>query len=113
MCVCMAWVDSYDITFVDEDDYRPFHCSMNIGYNPFPAWIDVYSRESVHKRKVVRYIPETEQTCEPIIEDNLNESEGNGDAWARCSECNAIMAVFTEGDSMPNYCFNCGRKVIS
>ena len=52
-------------------------------------------------------------TCHPIISDNLNESEGMGDAWANCSECGYPLCVLTNPSSqMPNYCPNCGRKVV-
>ena len=53
-------------------------------------------------------------TCHPIISDNLNESEGMGDAWANCSECGYLLCVLTDPSSqMPNFCPNCGRKVIN
>lgn len=52
-------------------------------------------------------------TCRPIISDNLTESEGTGDAWANCSECGHLLCVLTDPSSqMPNYCPNCGRKVV-
>lgn len=52
-------------------------------------------------------------TCHPIISDNLTESEGTGDAWADCSECGHLLYVLTDPNSEPpNYCPNCGRKVI-
>jgi len=52
-------------------------------------------------------------TCHPIISDNLAESEGTGDAWADCSECGHLLFVLTDPTSEPpNYCPNCGRKVV-
>lgn len=52
-------------------------------------------------------------TCHPVANDNLTESEGTGDAWADCSECGHLLCVLTEPSSqMPNYCPNCGRKVV-
>lgn len=52
-------------------------------------------------------------TCHPIISDNLTESEGTGDAWADCSECGHLLYVLTDPNSEPpNYCPNCGAKVI-
>lgn len=52
-------------------------------------------------------------TCHPIISDNLNESEGTGDAWADCSECGHLLFVLTDTNSQPpNFCPNCGRKVV-
>lgn len=51
--------------------------------------------------------------CHAIISDNLNESEGMGDAWADCSECGHLLFVLTDPTSEPpNYCPNCGRKVV-
>ena len=52
-------------------------------------------------------------TCHPIISDNLNESEGTGDAWADCSACGHLLFVLTDPNSQPpNYCPNCGRKLV-
>ena len=52
-------------------------------------------------------------TCHPVANDNLTESEGTGDAWANCSECGHLLCVLTDPSSqMPNYCPNCGRKVV-
>lgn len=52
-------------------------------------------------------------TCHPVISDNLNESEGTGDAWADCSECGHLLFVLTDPNSEPpNYCPNCGRKLV-
>ena len=49
---------------------------------------------------------------EPIIDDNLNESCGAGDAWASCGECGYLLCVLTDKNSeMPNYCPKCGTKV--
>lgn len=51
--------------------------------------------------------------CHAIVSDNLTESEGTGDAWADCSECGHLLCVLTDPSSqMPNYCPNCGRKVV-
>lgn len=52
-------------------------------------------------------------TCHPIISDNLAESEGTGDAWADCSECGHLLFVLTDPTSEPpNYCPNCGRRIV-
>ena len=52
-------------------------------------------------------------TCKPIISDNLIESDGTGDAWAYCSECGHLLFVLTDPNSQPpNYCPNCGRRVV-
>ena len=52
-------------------------------------------------------------TCHAIVSDNLTESEGTGDAWADCSECGHLLFVLTDPNSEPpNYCPNCGRKVV-
>lgn len=59
-----------------------------------------------------RYVPD-KGTCKPVISDNLNESEGTGDAWADCSECGHLLFVLTDPNSQPpNYCPGCGRKVV-
>ena len=52
-------------------------------------------------------------TCRAIVSDNLTESEGMGDAWADCSECGHLLFVLTDPNSEPpNFCPNCGAKVI-
>ena len=52
-------------------------------------------------------------TCHPVASDNLTESEGTGDAWADCSECGHLLCVLTDPSSqMPNYCPNCGARVV-
>lgn len=52
-------------------------------------------------------------TCKAIISDNLTESEGTGDAWADCSECGHLLYVLTDPNSEPpNFCPNCGRRVV-
>lgn len=51
-------------------------------------------------------------TCHAIPHDNLNESEGMGDAWETCSECGALLAVITDNQPTPNFCPNCGAKVV-
>lgn len=57
----------------------------------------------------VRYVPE--RLCEAEPYDNLAESEGTGDAWLQCSECDGLLAVLTDGDMVPSYCPWCGAKV--
>lgn len=53
-------------------------------------------------------------TCKPVISDNLNESEGTGDAWADCSECGHLLFVLTDPNSQPpNYCPGCGKRVVA
>ena len=54
-----------------------------------------------------------ERTCRAIPHDNLNESDGMGDAWEVCSECGALLAVITDNQPTPNYCPNCGAKVVN
>lgn len=56
---------------------------------------------------------ERTETCHPVISDNLTESEGAGDAWADCSECGHLLFVLTDPNSqVPNFCPNCGRRVV-
>ena len=52
-------------------------------------------------------------TCEYVIEDNMNESEGMGDVWFRCTNCNTCYDYYADDWllKMP-YCPNCGAKVI-
>lgn len=53
------------------------------------------------------------RTCRPVISDNLTESEGTGDAWADCSECGHLLFVLTDPNSqVPNFCPNCGKRVV-
>ena len=65
----------------------------------------------VRSARVRRYV--AERTCCAIISDNLNESEGMGDAWANCSECGELLYVLTDINSKPpRFCPSCGAKVM-
>ena len=50
--------------------------------------------------------------CEFVIEDNMNETEGMGDVWFRCTGCDMTYDYYA-GDWLmkQNYCPNCGRRV--
>ena len=87
--------------------------------------IEWYANDHLNGRlglRAVRYEVTPEQaveatlgqgTCHAVISDNLAESEGTGDAWADCSECGHLLFVLTDPNSQPpNYCPNCGRKVV-
>ena len=87
--------------------------------------IEWYANDHLNGRlglRAVRYEVTPEQavaatlgpgTCHPVISDNLNESEGTGDAWADCSECGHLLFVLTDPNSQPpNYCPNCGKRVV-
>lgn len=50
--------------------------------------------------------------CEFVIEDNMNESEGMGDVWFRCTNCNTTFDYHADDWLMKqNYCPKCGKKV--
>lgn len=50
--------------------------------------------------------------CEFVIEDNMNESEGKGDVWFRCTNCNTIFDYYADNWLMEqNYCPHCGFKI--
>lgn len=86
---------------------------MNMGYNEFPEWINVYNRQSSSRYHVEKYVRAQTLECHEVISDNLNESEGTGDAWANCSECGELLYVLTDKNSKkPRYCPHCGRKVV-
>ena len=53
-----------------------------------------------------------ERTCHPVAMDNFNEAEGDGYAWAVCSECGRVLAVLSDGDGMPCFCPGCGARVV-
>ena len=53
----------------------------------------------------------SERIENPIVKDNLNETLGNGDAWAECPYCHTMLAVLTDGEKIPNYCPVCGAKI--
>ena len=73
---------------------------------PWPDTVHVVRGKTEETR---RYVPEL--TCHPIISDNLNESEGMGDAWANCSECGHLLFVLTDPTSEPpNFCPSCGAR---
>ena len=51
-------------------------------------------------------------TCEYIIEDNMNETEGMGDVWFRCTNCNMCYEYYADDWllKMP-HCPKCGAAV--
>lgn len=50
--------------------------------------------------------------CEYVIEDNMNESEGMGDVWFRCTNCNTTFDYYADDWLMKqNYCPHCGLKI--
>lgn len=51
-------------------------------------------------------------TCEYVIEDNMNESDGMGDVWFRCTNCGTRYDYYADEWllKMP-YCPKCGCEV--
>lgn len=50
--------------------------------------------------------------CEFVIEDNMNETEGMGDVWFRCTNCNTTFDYYADDWLMKqNYCPHCGFKI--
>ena len=50
--------------------------------------------------------------CEFVIEDNMNESEGMGDVWFRCTNCDTTYDYYADDWLMKqNYCPHCGFKI--
>lgn len=53
-----------------------------------------------------------ERTCEYVIEDNMNESEGMGDVWFRCTNCGACYDYYADDWLLKmSHCPNCGARV--
>lgn len=50
--------------------------------------------------------------CEFVIEDNMNETEGMGDVWFRCTNCGTTFDYYADDWLMKqNYCPHCGFKI--
>ena len=50
--------------------------------------------------------------CEYVIEDNMSESEGLGDVWFRCTNCDATFDYHADDWLMKeNHCPRCGFKI--
>ena len=50
--------------------------------------------------------------CEFIIEDNMNETEGMGDVWFRCTNCGTTYDYYADDWLMKqNFCPHCGFKI--
>lgn len=50
--------------------------------------------------------------CEYVVEDNMNESEGMGDVWFRCTNCDMKFDYYADGWLMTqSYCPHCGFKI--
>ena len=74
---------------------------------PWPDTVHVIRGKTDEMR---RYVPE--RTCEYVIEDNMNESEGMGDVWFRCTNCETCYDYYADDWllKMPN-CPKCGATV--
>ena len=72
------------------------------------ASVEVDGVEYVNAEKL-----EADRTCQFIIEDNMNETEGMGDVWFRCTNCDTCFDYYADDwlMKMP-YCPNCGAKVV-
>ena len=50
--------------------------------------------------------------CEFVIEDNMNESEGMGDVWFRCTYCGMTYDYYADDWLLKqSYCPHCGAHV--
>ena len=67
--------------------------------------------------KGTRYVRETISTlgsweCEYVIEDNMNETEGMGDVWFRCTNCDMTYDYHADDWLLEqNHCPHCGARV--
>jgi len=53
-----------------------------------------------------------ERTCEFVIEDNMNETEGMGDVWFCCTNCDTAFDYYADNWLMnERFCPRCGAKV--
>ena len=87
---------------------KPFHGAM---FTDAGEWTELVVENASPEQAVEATLGRG--TCHPIISDNLNESDGIGDAWADCSECGHLLFVLTDPNSEPpKFCPNCGRKVV-
>lgn len=50
-------------------------------------------------------------TCEYVIEDNMNETEGMGDVWFRCTNCDMCFDYADDWLLKMPYCPKCGATV--
>lgn len=50
-------------------------------------------------------------TCEYVIEDNMNETEGMGDVWFRCTNCDMCFDYADDWLLKMPYCPHCGARV--
>lgn len=92
----------------------PSHRSWEVGCSICDARVGntIYAIGKTRDEAITDWNTRAERTCRAIPHDNLNESEGMGDAWEVCSECGALLAVITDNQTTPNYCPNCGAKVV-
>lgn len=69
--------------------------------------------EHIIKRICEVWNRQVERTCEYVVEDNMNESEGMGDVWFRCTSCDARFDYFADDWLMKqSYCPNCGARIV-
>ena len=102
--------------YTREDVERAFVSGYSLGSLPVgsdPQWDQNEQTVDEHMAELGWVRKDGPGTCHPVISDNLNESEGAGDAWADCSECGHLLFVLTDPTSEPpNYCPGCGRRVV-
>lgn len=82
----------------------------NSAYDGFAAW--ERRGEYLHEYMDRINAADAERTCHPVAMDNFNETDGDGEAWAVCSECGRVLAVLSDGDGMPCFCPACGARVV-
>lgn len=86
-------------------------------------WLKLVTRHELNSRAKMSYedalilldeLGLSERTCKYVIEDNMNESEGMGDVWFRCTNCHTIFDYYADDWLMKqNYCPHCGAKVVA
>lgn len=82
-------------------------CAVPIeGSDLFDLWIDHCTPEQA----IAATLGSGE--CEYVIEDNMNETEGMGDVWFRCTNCDTTFDYYADDWLMKqNFCPHCGFKV--
>lgn len=103
--------------FITRGTYKTTRCNCRLFLESEKftcGWNDDYSLEC-RAKLIDKWNTRAELgsgTCEYVIEDNMNESEGMGDVWFRCTNCGTCYDYIADDWllKMP-HCPKCGATV--
>lgn len=103
-------VEWYEPTMKPNTTWFPDSFGINCRVKPWGEVLQVKRYGLTPKQAIAATLGGGE--CEYVIEDNMNESEGMGDVWFRCTNCNTTFDYYADDWLMKqNHCPHCGFKI--